>query len=146
MNLNIFSLIKEIFVPLERMVDEVHTSAEEKLQARNQLQALQNEMTFKLLELRKAELDAQSSIIIAEAKGESWLQRSWRPVTMLTFTALVVAHWLGWTAENLSEDTIQSLLEIVKYGISGYIVGRSAEKVADKVSTVMKGKDVKDSS
>ena len=146
MNLNIFSLIKEIFVPLERMVDEVHTSAEEKLQARNQLQALQNEMTFKLLELRKAELDAQSSIIIAEAKGESWLQRSWRPVTMLTFTALVVAHWLGWTAENLSEDTIQSLLEIVKYGISGYIVGRSAEKVADKVSTVMKGKDAKDSS
>ena len=47
---------------------------------------------------------------------------------MLTFTALVVAHFLGLTAENVSEEMVDGLLQIVQYGLTGYIVGRSAEK------------------
>ncbi|WP_444917636.1 3TM-type holin [Microbulbifer sp. JMSA003] len=74
------------------------------------------------------ELKAATQVITAEASGESWLQRNWRPVTMLTFVGLIVAHWVGWTAENLSEDQTLALLEIVKIGLGGYVVGRSAEK------------------
>lgn len=88
---------------------------------------------IKLVELDQqgglAELQGAVSIITAEAKGESWLQRNWRPLTMVTFTGLIVLHWLGWTAENLPEDQIPMLLDIVKVGLGGYVVGRSAEKV-----------------
>lgn len=82
-------------------------------------------------------LEEQSNVIRAEINGDSWLQRNWRPIVMLVFTGLVVAHWLGWTAPNLTDGEVLSLLDIVKVGLGGYVVGRSAEKVAK----VWKGKD-----
>ena len=92
-------------------------------------QAAQAELATLAATQHMAELQAAAGVVAAEATGESWLQRNWRPVTMLTFVALVVAHWLGWTAPGISEAQIQSLLEIVKIGLGGYVVGRSAEKV-----------------
>ena len=74
------------------------------------------------------ELESAASVITAEAQSESWITRSWRPITMLTFVALVAAHWLGFTAENISPDEISSLLDIVKIGLGGYMVSRGAEK------------------
>src|SRR4051812_20702952 len=35
---------------------------------------------------------AAASIVEAEAKSEGWLTKSWRPITMLTFVALIVAR------------------------------------------------------
>jgi hypothetical protein len=93
------------------------------------------EAKLKLFELQQKgdlkELDTAANIIIAEASGEGILQRNWRPITMLTFVGLIVAHWLGFTAENLTEVQIMGLLDIVKLGIGGYVLGRSAEKIAD---------------
>ena len=45
----------------------------------------------------------QGKGIRAEAMGDSWLQRSWRPITMLTFVSLIVAKWLGFTAPGVTE-------------------------------------------
>ncbi|WP_444959684.1 3TM-type holin [Microbulbifer sp. VVAC002] len=89
---------------------------------------LKAQVDSQLIAMDMAELQSATQVITAEASGESWLQRNWRPVTMLTFVGLIVAHWLGWTAENLSEEQTLALLEIVKIGLGGYVVGRSAEK------------------
>ena len=48
---------------------------------------------------------------------------------MLTFVSLIVAHWLGFTAENIEEEEVIMLLEIVKIGLGGYVLGRSGEKI-----------------
>jgi len=74
------------------------------------------------------ELEAAASVITAEATSESWLTRTWRPITMLTFVGLVAAHWLGYTAPNISPNEIAALLDIVKIGLGGYMVSRGAEK------------------
>jgi len=74
------------------------------------------------------ELEAAASVITAEAQSESWITRSWRPITMLTFVALVAAHWLGFTAPNITDEIVQSLLEIVKVGLGGYVASRGVEK------------------
>ena len=95
---------------------------------RTQAEQLKASINSQLIALDKAELEQAGRVITAEASGESWLQRNWRPITMLSFTGLVVAHWLGWTAPGLSEQQIINLLEIVKVGLGGYVVGRSAEK------------------
>lgn len=89
---------------------------------------IESEFNNSLLQYDTQELNRASDVIIAEAKGESSLQRNWRPITMLFFTALVGAHWLGWTAPGLSESEVLALLEIVKIGLGGYVVGRSVEK------------------
>ena len=77
-----------------------------------------------------ADLQAAVSVIVAEAQGGSWIQRSWRPITMLTFVALIVARWLGFTAPGISDELEVALLDLIKVGLGGYVVGRSAEKVA----------------
>ncbi|WP_066018757.1 3TM-type holin [Endozoicomonas atrinae] len=79
------------------------------------------------------ELAERAGVIKAEAQGDSWLQRSWRPIVMLIFTGLIVARWLGWSAPDLSEAVELKLFSIVQLGIGGYIASRGIEKVADKI-------------
>lgn len=85
-----------------------------------------------LVSMRQLDIESSrigASTVIAEAGGESDLQRNWRPIVMLWFAALVGAHWLGLTPDTLKNDQVLALLEIVKLGLAGYVVGRSAEKV-----------------
>ena len=49
-----------------------------------------------LIVTKSTELKAQAKIVLAEAQG-SWQQRNWRPLLMVTFAGLVVAHWFGFT-------------------------------------------------
>jgi hypothetical protein len=94
-----------------------------------QADKIKAEMASELLRMERAELEAAASIITAEAQGESWLQRNWRPMLMLWFAGLVGAHWLGFTPPNLPESVVNSLLDIVQVGVGGYVVGRSGEKM-----------------
>jgi hypothetical protein len=91
---------------------------------------LKHDMRLNLLPLMQQELQVQGEIIVAEAKSESWLARSWRPITMLTFVGLVVARWFGLTIEGIDDQLELALMELIKIGLGGYVVGRSAEKVA----------------
>ena len=89
------------------------------------------EAAFKqsLLSHEQAIMQTQASVINAEATGESWLQRNWRPIVMLFLTGLVWAHWLGFTAENITDPIVSDMLSIVQVGLGGYVVGRSGEKI-----------------
>lgn len=117
------NVLKEI----GKVIDNIFTNDEERQLAKNQLvQIIQQ----KELELQKM----QTEIIVAEANG-NWLQRSWRPILMLSFGFIVVyckfiAPLFDLKIPQL-EDDFWGLLQI---GIGGYVVGRSAEKIADKVT------------
>lgn len=85
-----------------------------------------------------AEITARAEIVKTEAASGSWLASSWRPITMLTFTALIVARWFGWAAPNLSEAEYLKLWDIVQLGLGGYVVGRSVEKIAGPIADALK--------
>ena len=51
---------------------------------------------------------------------------------MVTVVGVVVAHWFGFTAQNIPESVQNSLLYIVMVGAGGYVAGPSANKVVDK--------------
>ncbi len=89
---------------------------------------LKYEITKELITSGNETIKQQAKVIIAEANGESWLQRNWRPLVMIDFAILVTAYWLGWTAPNLPESQVIALLDIVKVGLGGYVIGRSVEK------------------
>lgn len=74
------------------------------------------------------EIEAAAGVIVAEAQGGSWLQRSWRPLTMLVFIGLIVARWFGLTVPNLTPEVEIKVFEIIQLGIGGYVIGRSVEK------------------
>lgn len=81
---------------------------------------------------------AAADIIKAEAQGQSWLQRNWRPLTMVVFVTLIVCRWFGFVAPNLSQEEYLKLWSIVEFGLGGYVVGRSAETVAKTVSEALR--------
>lgn len=128
--MNIFGFIGQIFEPAAKLIDSLHTSEAEKLGAKQKLYEAQAEVTGKLLDYERLLLESQAKIITAEAQGSSWLQRNWRPITMITFLILVVCDSFGLLAFRLAEQA-WTLLQI---GLGGYIVGRSAEKIMPHVS------------
>jgi hypothetical protein len=131
-----------IFKPATDLIDNIHTSEEEKLELRNVLVKLQNEITLqqmallsKQMDLEKQLLNSQTAIINAEANSESWLARNWRPISMVTFITIIVAHALGFvTLEAAFADQFMSLVQI---GLGGYVVGRSAEKAAPAIAAAI---------
>ena len=111
---------------LGKVIDNLFTSDEERLNAKNEV--------FKVLQEQKLKLQQlQTEIILAEANG-NWLQRSWRPILMLSFGFIVI--YVKFIAPLFSlpipplEDEFWSLLQL---GIGGYVVGRSVEKVAKNI-------------
>lgn len=127
--IDIFKFLTSALDPVVRLIDDVHTSEEEKLNIKTELTKLQNNVTAQLLNYEGQLLTSQAQIITAEAQGESWLQRNWRPITMLTFLVLVVCDSFGLLAFRLA-DQAWTLLQI---GLGGYVVGRSAEKIAPQL-------------
>ena len=139
--MNVLNLIGQIFKPAMDMIDNVHTSEEEKLEKKAVLLELQTQFLTDALNYEQEQLKARASIIIAEAKSESWLARSWRPLTMLSFVVLIGAFWFGLTPETVSQESIDAMFLLVQIGLGGYVVGRSAEKTAGAVATALKKKE-----
>lgn len=126
--------LAEIVSPVARIIDDLTTSEEERLLVKQKLFELQAGLTSKLMDYETRLAEARSRVITAEAQGQSWLQRNWRPITMLTFLVLVVCDAFGLLVFRLSENA-WTLLQI---GLGGYVVGRSMEKIAPRITEVMR--------
>lgn len=134
--MNILSTIfgsagKGIIEGVGSTLDKVISNPEEKLQA-------QKELTGVIMNGLNRLQEAQSEVLKAELTG-SKLQRNWRPVVMLTFTFIVVysyfiepvmGHWL----EMPNYELPAYFWELLKIGLGGYVIGRSAEKVAETMA------------
>ncbi len=127
--MGILNFLSGIVKPITELIDNLSTSDEERGKLEIELTRIENLFLQKALEYEAKLLDAQGRIIEAEAKGQSWLQRNWRPVTMLTFLILVVCDSFGWLAFRLSAEA-WTLLQI---GLGGYVVGRTGEKIVEKI-------------
>ena len=94
---------------------------------------------MKALLAHQAEIEgAAAKIIQTEAASQHWLAANWRPLTMIVFVCLIVARWFGWAAPNLSEAEYVKLWSIVEFGLGGYVVGRSVEKIAPSIADAMR--------
>lgn len=93
-----------------------------------------------LLEHQSEIESAAAKIINTEAASSHWLAANWRPLTMLTFVVLIVARWFGLAAPGLSEAEYLKLWSIVEFGLGGYVVGRSVEKIAPSVAAAIRRK------
>ena len=135
--MNVLGLIGQIFKPAMDMIDNVHTSDEERLEQKAKLLDLQVGFMEQGLQYELAQLEARAAIITAEAKSDHWLVAAWRPITMLTFLALVVLDQFGLLAFRLAPDA-WTLLQL---GLGGYVIGRSVEKVVPAVTEALKAKE-----
>ena len=125
------ALIPTIAPILGKVVSNLFPDPEQKAKAEAEM--------MKTLLAHQAEIEgAAAKIIQTEAASQHWLAANWRPLTMLVFVCLIVARWFGWAAPNLSEAEYIKLWSIVEFGLGGYVVGRSVEKIAPSIADVMK--------
>lgn len=127
-------IVSGILKPFSDVINHVTVSGEDKVKL--QLAQLQAGMAAATAsQAYEAQLlDGQQKVIAAEASSGNWLTSSWRPLTMLTFLALVVADSFGWLHSPLAPQA-WTLLQI---GLGGYTVGRSVEKIALPIVSVLK--------
>lgn len=67
----------------------------------------------------------RASVLREEARG-NWLQRSWRPLVMLTFALIILAG--TFTELPILSDTSR-FWDLLEIGLGGYVIGRSGEKI-----------------
>jgi hypothetical protein len=127
--------ISKVIEPVTALVDKLHTSDDERLEAKSVLLNMQTQLMTQTLDYEKQIASAQRDIIVAEATANSWLTRTWRPITMLTFVALIVIS--QFTGMEVPPD----LWFVIKLGLGGYLGGRSVEKSVESVVKVMKAKE-----
>ena len=119
---------------LPRLFDVVDQAVEDKDEA-NKLKA---EIHTAMLAMDAKELEGAVSIILAEAKG-SWLQRNWRPMLMLIIMIIIFNNYVlfpylsMWTDKVAVLDLPGGLWALLTTGVGGYVVGRSGEKIAEKM-------------
>lgn len=124
--MGITELIAGIFKPAADLVDSLHTSDEERLQAKGHLLDVQAAAMQRVFDYEKSALEGQHKVITAEASSSNILASSWRPITMLTFLVLAVGDSLGLLATPLRDEAWM----LLQLGLGGYVVGRSGEKIA----------------
>ena len=108
------------------IVDNLTVSDDEKSEAKAKLTSI---VTDSLNTLQQA----QAEVLKTELSG-NWLQRSWRPLTILTFVLLLCVRWLGLTNHHIDISLEMRLMDIIELSLGGYVIGRSLEKVTGKVT------------
>lgn len=105
-----------------------------------------------LKEIRQSLLDNEAEIIKAssanvkaEIEGQSWLQRCWRPMFMMVgvfiiFNNFIIAPYVhAFTGFDLmlnvdTNSIPDQMWDLLNIGMGGYIIGRSAEKIAQNIT------------
>jgi predicted MFS family arabinose efflux permease len=120
---------------LEKVLGVVDQAVEDKDQAKK----LKADMAMAAMSMDHSEFETlikeQASIIKAEATGQSWLQRNWRPLLMLIIMVIIANNYIFFpylslfTTKAVMLDLPVYMWDLIKLGVGGYVVGRSGEKI-----------------
>ena len=125
------------------IIDKVSSIIDQTVEDKDLANKIKAEIKLNLLtkeyEILQKEIEAKRDIIVAEATGQSWIQRNWRPITMLVFVYIIAHNFIISPLLSLEQLPIPpDMWELLKLGMGGYIIGRSAEKIVPELAKVLK--------
>jgi len=97
------------------------------------------ELRLAMLEHEQTAQQVARDVVVAEASSKHWLTSAWRPITMLTFVAIIANNYILapyvdlFFGVGLQLEVPPPMWDLIKIGLGGYVVGRSAEKVAREI-------------
>lgn len=116
---------------------------DKKIEAQENLLKIQTDFSMKLVDADVEWAKIQTESIVAEEKSESWLARSWRPITMLVFVFIITYNFIfaqWWSLRMLPIPP--DMWSLLKLGLGGYVIGRSAEKIIpDSIASFAEAKN-----
>lgn len=133
--LDLLNPIKDVADLANSIIGKFVADPTEKVKLQQQLLDQQTALQSKAMDLQGQLADAQQKVIVAEATGSSWMQRNWRPITMLSFVAImlnnfILAPYAAACGAHIPTLTIPDpMWGLLTVGIGGYIGARTLEKV-----------------
>ncbi len=133
--LALLPFVGKILSPILGIIDKAVPDKDLATRLKAQVQLEMTAMDFSSLE---KEIDAKAKILVAEIQGKSWIQRTWRPILMLTIVAIVANNYIIFPYLSMFTDKVvildlpDKLYNLMSIGVGGYIVGRSGEKIVTK--------------
>lgn len=121
-NITSGDFLKNTLDGVNNIIDSTVTTDKERLAAKEKIYNLTTGLMNKAMQARE-------KIMVNETSG-NWLQRSWRPITMLAFAFIVIYSKFIAPAFNLPNAQLEApFWELLKLGLGGYVIGRSGEKM-----------------
>ena len=115
--------VKGVVSAVGGVIDRLTLPAREKKELEAEIMKLMYEYEREIAEV-------QANVIQAEATG-NWLQRSWRPLVMLTFATIILTGTFVSLPILADTSRFWDLLEI---GLGGYVIGRGGEKILQTIT------------
>jgi hypothetical protein len=129
LSMSLLAAIPVVGKVVSQVLGIVDQAVEDKDQAAKLKQEIQLALMDKDFSYIEKEIEARAGIVVAEAKGESFFQRNWRPILMLTFTYIIAHNYIVSPMFSLPRlDIPPDMWALLKLGMGGYIIGRSTEK------------------
>jgi len=119
-------------------LDKLFTSDEERLKVQAILEKIRAELISELMQSFIKITKLKADIIIAETKGESWLQRNWRPITMMLFAYIIANEYIVapyvevlFGVELDAKPISERMYDLLALGLGGYISALGIKKVVE---------------
>lgn len=127
------NLLSLLVGPLTTLIEKIFPNPAEQERAKAEMLTAMNKAN-------QAEWAAKSEVVVAEVKGESWMQRNWRPLLMMVFIALIINNYIlvpYLVAFGVPVNMLPlppEMWTLLTVGVGGYIVGRSGEKIYKSIN------------
>jgi hypothetical protein len=128
---------KEVVDSIGTAIDKIDKS-DEKLELQLKYKELLINIEGAVIDYESKLLESKSKIIESEAKGESWLQRNWRPMLMCICMFVIFNNYVLVPYFNLPVTTLDDhIWTLMDLGVGGYVAGRSLEKISENLGPVL---------
>jgi hypothetical protein len=128
---------KEVVDSIGTAIDKIDKS-DEKLELQLKYKELLISIEGACIDYESKLLESKTTIIESEAKGESWLQRNWRPMLMCICMFVVFNNYVLVPYFNLRVTTLdEHIWTLMDLGVGGYVAGRSLEKISENLGPVL---------
>jgi hypothetical protein len=114
--MSIFNWIGDLFGGANKIIDNLHTSDEEKLKLRNELGKIKAQMHEKSV-----------SLMTAEVKSDHFIVAAWRPLCVLMLIGLIIADAYGVASAP------EQIYDLANLFLTTYAGGRSLEKITKAI-------------
>ena len=114
--MGLFDFISNIFSPASKIVDELHTSEEEKMKLKNELAKIQGKAQDRILDYESKLAEYRHKLLIAEANSPHPFVAMWRPICSTALVTIIVLASFG--VEKIVSASKQASKEDHKSDIS----------------------------
>ena len=121
--MGLFDFISNIFKPAADVIDELHTSDEEKLKLKNELAGIQAKAQDRILDYETKLADYRSKLMMAEVNSQHKFVAMWRPICSVALVTIIVLASFG--IGNPGPE----LYKLAEIFLGAYVGGRTIEKI-----------------